>query len=348
MEKIPVPSAEQLSTDTLEKEEPIIEGEREEMGDLYSVDNPPEGSQEDLQAKKTKAAFELGIDANKVSDVELAEEIVDRIEKDKAKEGKGILSRMPGVRAFVKAAILTVGLSMAGGILDRAIASDDEPNKPDSTLVDENNSSEEVDESNQYRANEKYTEAEMTKIRGYQHRVNDFLDTISERFYGKVEISNDQLFGFQQKAWDFGEYVVKNQGSDRDFVSGVRDLYEEDFAEQIKALAEVNKQAALEKAEQITSETVDINSIDDKWLWDNVDKIFRDGSDIYVVKSDFSRDMQMSSDKAGFKARASLSEAIGSSEIRGSELKRRDIRKNDQGLYETVVIMKLPLEQNMK
>lgn len=325
---------EQEQTHNPEEQSEALETSETDESVMENIENQPEIS---IEASQLKAAQELGIEnLSAKSDTEIAEEIVDKIEK--SDDPKGVLSRMPGVRSFVKAAILTLGLSMSSGIFEKSYAADDaQSSKPDTTQVDAGGN----------------TEEERSVIKLYQMEVNDMLDNISEKFYGKVDIPNEQLFDFQQKAWDWAEYVVDNKGSRTDFLQGVKQLYEESFAEQIAALQEMQREKALALAAEIADEEISLEDINEDWLWENVDKVFRSGTSVYMVKADSSRDMQMSLDKATLSARAEMVKVLkehnseAGSTLFGSKVVKRGIRKSGN-LYEGVIILELPVDKNIK
>ncbi len=329
MEKIPTPGTEQPSIETL-SDRP------EEKKDLPPLDDLSEKA--DLKGDQLVAAYELGIKKpNELPLEELAEEIVERIDnggKDKegGQKGGGVFSKMPGVRGFVKAAILTAGLSMTGGMMSKASAQSAESARPETTVVDDK-------------------EQRAATIKGYEMDVNDLMEKISIKF--GENITDEQLNDFQQRAWDWAGYVVDNGGSDSDFRNGVSKIYQEVFADQIQQEKEQKREIAVKRAEEITSEIVDLESIDNDWLWDNVDKVFRNGSKIYVVTAESSRDMQIAVDKSELKGRAELAKILNSEQtkeentLRGSTARRTAIRKTADG-YEAVTIVELPLEQNIE
>jgi len=95
--------------------------------------------------------------------------------------------------------------------------------------------------------------------------------------------------------------------------------------------------------------------ITQQWLLKNTGKTFYEGTNVYViVDGKKSRDMQLAVDKAKFEAREKLAKMLCSKidcdhdeiALKGTSTKKTAI-KMDGNKFQAVVLMKLPLKENM-
>lgn len=101
---------------------------------------------------------------------------------------------------------------------------------------------------------------------------------------------------------------------------------------------------------------IDPAKIDDNWLLDNVDKVFRDGDNLYVVKEGISQDMQTAVDKASLRASSDLVKTINHANnvdsndgvLKMSQTMNQAIFKTPEGNYKALIVMKTNLADNVK
>lgn len=186
-------------------------------------------------------------------------------------------------------------------------------------------------------------------IAAMQMKVNEKAGWAVELLYDVL--SDSILYGFQQEAWDTAGVYVSQGKTMVDFQLFLYNFYHDSF----DLLFWIHKPKLVT---EVRPSPLPTNvKFDESWLWDHVDSVYFMADTLFVIAVDSSKGQQRSVDLAKEDARSTLLSYIRPAnnlpDIAPLFLHRwivvkqcPQIQKN--GVYKAVVLMKIPLSENLK